>query len=128
MSPTASEKSRDAFVRDTLVSAFEKRQDDEKAKFMEGLDKAVEKALSTVEAALLASMSGKAPRASRSDAGGSRKSWTSLPDAKKEKWIGEIMDAGKAKAKREALMKSFREAEGFNLREGVIDKIQVQAS
>lgn len=133
----------EAFVLSTLRDQFNVQQQKERHEFEQSLPKLVE---ARKAAALAALHNGaipipSAPRRGRppgpakvtdpakvSSTSSKRSSWTALSDAKKEKWIGEIIEAGKAKVKRDAVMKDFAEAEGFKLRESIIDRVQIEAS
>jgi hypothetical protein len=122
MSPK--ENALDAFIEATLHEDFDKKQEEERAKFEAELPGLVARRRDIAAKAIKGQLSAKGNGSSGVGNKGERLSWTRLDDAKKEKWIGEIIDAGKGKGKREALVKAFQEAEGFKLRESVIDKIQ----
>ena len=129
----------EAFIVSTLRENFNVKQQEERHEFEKTLPQLVEKRKAAALAALQGDPAFMIPAAPMGKRRGRppgtpnapkeptprRSSWTALSDAKKEKWIGEIIEAGKAKTKREALMKSFAEAEGFKLRESIIDRVQI---
>lgn len=118
----------EAFIESALRQDFDQKQAEEKQQFEAELPALVQKRRGAVQAAIKDDASPKRGARAAQAASSERKSFSSLSDAKREKWIGEIIEAGKAKAKRDAVGKAFLEAEGFKLRESIIDRIQHDAS